>query len=106
MDRWKFYMEQMLRLEELEETERLNHLKDEVIKMLQSENIYLKEKLRGHYSHEFRVWSFEHKIMHDFYREFEDTLNLLSLRFVGDDFMSQKIKSCLEILYFHKNSSK
>lgn len=68
------YNKHMSYYQEHGDLEGINRIQCEVIKRLQAENIYLRERLYSDYRHERLVWQHEQHFLRKFFNDFERTL--------------------------------
>lgn len=92
------YNEQIPACQRQGDLEGVNRIQGEVIKRLQAENIYLRERLYGDYRHERLVWQHEQRFLREFFNDFERTLLYLVEQVPSHSVINADVKHCLNLL--------
>ena len=92
------YSEQMSYYQEQGDLENINRIQGEVIKRLQAENVYLRERLYGDYRHERLVWQHEQCFLREFFDDFERTLLYLVEQVPSHNIINTDVRHCLNLL--------
>ena len=92
------YSEQISACQRQGDLEGINTLQCELIKRLQAENIYLRERLYGDYRHERLVWQHEQRFLREFFHDFERTLLYLVEQVPSHSIINADIRHCLNLL--------
>ena len=75
-----------------------NRIQGEVIKRLQAENVYLRERLYSDYRHERLVWQHEQHFLRKFFNDFERTLLGLVKNVPSYTSTNYDVQLCLNLL--------
>lgn len=92
------YSEQMSYYQEHGDLEAINKIQSEVIKRLQAEIIYLRERLYINYRHELLVWQHEQCFLREFFHDFERTLLYLVEQVPSHNIINTDVRHCLNLL--------
>ena len=92
------YSEQMSYYQEQGDLENINRIQGEVIKRLQAENVYLRERLYSDYRHERLVWQHEQHFLRKFFNDFERTLLGLVKNVSSYTSTNYDVQLCLNLL--------
>ena len=92
------YSNHMSYYQEHGDLESINRIRGEVIKRLQSEIIYLRERLYSDYRHERLVWEYEQCFLREFFRDFERTLLYLVEQVPSHSIIDTDVRHCLNLL--------
>ena len=92
------YFEQMSAYQRQGDLEGINRIQCEVIKRLQAENIYLRERLYGDCHHERLVWQYEQRFLREFFHDYERTLLYLVEQVPSHSIINADVKHCLNLL--------
>ena len=92
------YSEQMSAYQRNGDLEGINRIQGEVIKRLQAENVYLRERLYGDYRHERLLWQHEQRFLREFFHDFERTLLYLVEQVPSHPIINTDVTHCLNLL--------
>lgn len=92
------YSKHMSYYQEHGDLESINRIQGEVIKRLQAEIIYLRERLYSNYRHERLVWQHEQYFLRKFFNDFERTLLGLVKNVPSDTSINFDVQHCLNLL--------
>jgi len=92
------YSEQMSYYQKHGDLEAINKIQSEVIKRLQAEIIYLRERLYINYRHELLVWQHEQCFLREFFDDFERTLLYLVEQVPSHSIINTDVRHCLNLL--------
>ena len=92
------YSEQMSYYQKHGDLENINRIQGEVIKRLQAENVYLRERLYSDYRHERLVWQHEQHFFRKFFNDFERTLLGLVKNVPSYTSTNYDVQLCLNLL--------
>lgn len=92
------YSEQISACQRQGDLEGINTLQCELIKRLQAESIYLRERLYGDYRHERLVWQHEQHFLRKFFNDFERTLLGLVKNVSSYTSTNYDVQLCLNLL--------
>ena len=92
------YSEQMSYYQEHGDLESINRIQGEVIKRLQAEIIYLRERLYSNNRHEQLVWQHEQCFLREFFHDFERTLLYLVEQVPSHNIINTDVRHCLNLL--------
>ena len=92
------YSEQMSYYQEQGDWGNINRIQGEVIKRLQAENVYLRERLYSDYRHERLVWQHEQRFLREFFHDFERTLLYLVEQVPSHNIINTDVRHCLNLL--------
>lgn len=92
------YSEPMSAYQRNGDLEGINRIQSEIIKRLQAENIYLRERLCSDYRHERLVWQHEQRFLREFFHDFERTLLYLVEQVPSHPIINTDVTHCLNLL--------
>ena len=92
------YSDQISYYQEQGDLENINRIQGEVIKRLQAENVYLRERLYSDYRHERLVWQHEQHFLRKFFNDFERTLLYLVEQVPSHPIINTDVTHCLNLL--------
>ena len=92
------YNKQMSFYQEHGDLECINRIQGEVIKRLQAENVYLRERLYSDFRHEQLVWQHEQHFLRKFFNDFERTLLYLIEQVPSHSIINTDVRYCLNLL--------
>ena len=96
------YCKQMAVYLRNDDLEGINRIQGEVIKRLQAENVYLRERLDCDYRHERLVWQHEQRFLREYFHDFERTLLYLVEQVPSPSIINTDVRHCLDLLYRFK----
>ena len=99
------YNKHMSYYQEHGDLEGINRIQCKVIKRLQAENIYLRERLCSDYRHDRLVWQHEQRFLREFLHDFERTLLYLVKRVPSHPIINADVIHCLNLLYRCKDET-
>lgn len=92
------YIKQVSACQRNDDLENVNRIQGEVIKRLQAENVYLRERLYSDYRHERLVWQHEQHFLRKFFNDFERTLLGLVKNVPSYTSTNYDVQLCLNLL--------